>query len=156
MSTPPPGRRRPESLSARPSRLVSGHLGQTGHYQSRGLGKVWIGRLVALDKEDRKAILKKSVKQEKRSAGAYKGSRNAGSGSGWLRKNDVRSETLLIENKFTTGTKSITIKEIDLRELRQRAIIEDRIPILQFDLNNRGYVVLVEDDFLAMIEEQNE
>jgi hypothetical protein len=118
------------------------------------LGKVWIGRLVALDKEDRKAILKKSVKQEKRSAGAYKGSRNAGSGSGWLRKNDVRSETLLIENKFTTGTKSITIKELDLRELRQRAIIEDRIPILQFDLNNRGYVVLVEDDFLAMIEDE--
>ena len=111
---------------------------------------------MALGKEDRKAILKQSVKQEKRSAGAYKGSRIAGSGSGWLRKNDVRSETLLIENKFTTGTKSITIKELDLRELRQRAIIEDRIPILQFDLNNRGYVVLVEDDFLAMIEEQNE
>lgn len=111
---------------------------------------------MAQDKESRKAILKTSIKQEKRSANSYKGSRNAGSGSGWLRKNDVRSETLLIENKFTTGTKSITIKEVDLRELRQRAIIEDRIPILQFDLNNRGYVVLVEDDFIAMIEEQND
>jgi Ulp1 family protease len=111
---------------------------------------------VTFGAEDRKAINKKSLKQEQRSAGAYKGSRNAGSGSGWLRKNDVRSETLLIENKLTIGTKSITIKEVDLRELRERAIIEDRIPVLQFDLNNRHYVVLIEDDFLAMIEETND
>jgi hypothetical protein len=102
----------------------------------------------------RRDILKKSVKQEKRSAGAYKGSRNAGSGSGWLRKNDVRSESLLIENKLTIGTKSITLKNIDLVELRERAILEDRIPVLQFDLNGRHYVVLVEDDFLSMIEDQ--
>jgi hypothetical protein len=103
--------------------------------------------------DDRRDILKKSVKQEKRSAGAYKGSRNAGSGSGWLRKNDVRSESLLIENKLTIGTKSITLKNIDLVELRERAILEDRIPVLQFDLNGRHYVVLVEDDFLSMIDE---
>lgn len=103
--------------------------------------------------DDRRAILKKSVKQEKRSAGAYNGSRNAGSGSFWLRKNDVRSKDLLIENKLTIGTKGITIKEVDLRELRERAIIEDRIPVLQFDLNGRHYVVLVEDDFLEMINE---
>jgi hypothetical protein len=103
--------------------------------------------------DDRRDILKKSVKQEKRSAGSYKGSRNAGSGSGWLRKNDVRSETLLIENKLTIGTKSITLKHIDLTELRERAILEDRIPVLQFDLNGRHYVVLVEDDFLSMIED---
>jgi hypothetical protein len=106
--------------------------------------------------DDRRDILKKSVKQEKRSAGAYKGSRNAGSGSGWLRKNDVRSESLLIENKLTIGTKSITLKNIDLVELRERAILEDRIPVLQFDLNGRHYVVLVEDDFLSMIEDHND
>jgi hypothetical protein len=102
-------------------------------------------------KDDRKDILKKSLKQEKRSASNYRGSRNAGSGSGWLRKNDVRSEILLIENKLTTATKSITLKAVDLKELRERAILEDRIPVLQFDINNRSYVVLVEDDFLAMI-----
>jgi hypothetical protein len=103
--------------------------------------------------DDRRAILKKSVKQEKRSANHYKGSRNAGSGSGWMRKNDVRAEQFLIENKLTIGTKSITLKDIDLRELRERAIIEDRTPVLQFDLNGRRYVVLVEDDFLTMIDE---
>lgn len=110
---------------------------------------------MTLGADDRKGIIKKSRKQEKRSAGAYNGSRNAGSGSFWLRKNDVRSTEFLIENKLTIGTKSITLKEVDLRELRERAIIEDRIPILQFDLNGRHYVVLVEDDFLAMIEDND-
>jgi hypothetical protein len=54
---------------------------------------------------------------------------------------------------LTIGTKSITLKNIDLVELRERAILEDRIPVLQFDLNGRHYVVLVEDDFLSMIDE---
>lgn len=108
---------------------------------------------MVLGRDEKKEILKKSRKQEQRSAKVYRGSRNAGSGSGWLRKNDVRSEQLLIENKLTTATKSITLKEVDLRELRQRAIVEDRIPVLQFDLAGRNYVVLVEDDFLELINE---
>ena len=49
--------------------------------------------------------------------------------------------------------KTITIKELDLRELRLRAIAEERVPILQFDLANRNYVILTEDDFLEMIGE---
>lgn len=102
--------------------------------------------------DERRGILKKSRKQEERSANTYRGSRNAGSGSGWLRKNDVRSEHLLIENKLTVGTKSITLKEVDLRELRERAILEDRVPVLQFDLNGRNYVVLIEDDFVELID----
>lgn len=101
--------------------------------------------------EDKREIMKTSRKQEKRTAGTYNGSRNAGSGSGWMRKNDVRSVEFLFENKFTTNKKSITLKEVDLRELTERAIIEDRTPVLQFDLANRRYVVLVEDDFVEMI-----
>ena len=101
--------------------------------------------------EDRRDILKKSKKQEKRSADTYRGSRNLGSGNGWLRKNDVRAEQFLIENKLTIGTKSITIKAVDLKELRERAILEDRVPVLQFDLSGRHYVVLLEDDFLSLI-----
>jgi hypothetical protein len=101
--------------------------------------------------DERRQIMKTSRKQEKRTAKTYSGSRNAGSGSFWLRKNDVRSVEFLFENKFTTNTKSITLKEVDLRELVERAIIEDRTPVLQFDLANRKYVVLVEDDFLELI-----
>lgn len=90
-----------------------------------------------------------SRRQEDRTAKTYRGSRNAGSGSGWIRKNDVRSHDFLIENK-TTGNKSYTIKSTDLRDLVQRAILEDRVPILQFDLGGRSYVILTEDDFLEM------
>lgn len=100
--------------------------------------------------DERKNILKKSLKQEKRTADTYKGSRNAGSGNGWMRKNDVRTKLFLFENKLTTATKSITIKEVDLRELTERAIIEDRTPVLQFDLAGRRYVILNEDDFVEM------
>ena len=111
---------------------------------------------MTLGADDRKDIMKKSRKQEKRSAATYNGSRNAGSGSFWLRKNDVRSIEFLIENKLTIGKKGITLKEVDLRELRERAIIEDRVPVLQFDLNGRNYVVLVEDDFLAIVDDDKD
>lgn len=103
------------------------------------------------DKLERKAIMKASKKQEQRSANTYRGSRNAGSGSGWLRKNDVRSSDLLIENKLTNNRKSYTVKLSDLVELNQRAIIEDRLPVLQFDLGGKHFVILNEDDFLTMI-----
>lgn len=95
-------------------------------------------------------IMKTSRKQEERTAGKYKGSRNAGSGSGWLRKNDVRSHDFLIENKFTDNKKSYSIKSVELIELRERAILEDRTPVLQFDLNGRNYVILTEDDFITI------
>jgi hypothetical protein len=88
--------------------------------------------------------MKSSKKQEKRTADTYKGSRNARSGAGWLRKNDVRSHEYLIENKLTENKKTITLKEIDLRDLR------DRVPVLQFDLAGRRYVVIGEDDFLEI------
>ena len=98
--------------------------------------------------DDKRKINKASAKQEKRTANSYKGSRNARSGAGWLRKNDVRAENFLIENKLTTGLTQITLKALDLVELRERAIIENRLPVLQFDIGGRRYVVIPEDDFL--------
>jgi hypothetical protein len=100
---------------------------------------------------DHKDIMKASRKQEDRTAGLYKGSRNAGSGSGWMRKNDVRSHDFLFENKLTLNAKSYSIKHIDLRDLVNRAILEDRTPVLQFDLAGKRYVILTEDDFLEII-----
>jgi hypothetical protein len=103
-----------------------------------------------------KQIMKASKKQENRSADIYKGSRNAGSGSGWLRKNDVRTSNLLIENKLTNNLKSYSIKIADLNELSQRAIIEDRMPVLQFDLGGKHFVVINEDDFRMLIGADND
>lgn len=102
--------------------------------------------------DEKREILRKSKRQERRTADTYRGSRNAGSGSGWLRKNDVRTTEFLFENKLTINTKSISLKEVDLRELTERAIVEDRTPVLQFDLAGRRYVVLNENDFLELID----
>jgi len=109
--------------------------------------------ILGRDPDKTRKLLKKSKKQEIRTADTYKGSRNARSGAGWMRKNDVRSHSFLIENKLTANLKGITLKSMDLVELRERAILEDRTPVLQFDCGGRRYVVLAEDDFLEMISE---
>jgi len=101
-------------------------------------------------------ILKASLKQEKRTAKAYNGGRNAMSGAGWIRKADVKSEQFMIECKLKMdpNAKSYSIKAVDMRDLVSRAILDDRIPVLQIDLAGKRYVVLVEDDFLAMMGEE--
>jgi len=72
------------------------------------------------------------------------------SGAGWVRKNDVRTIDLLVENKFT-DKKSYSIVSQEMVKLSRTAILEDRIPVLQVDLGGRSYVVLLENDFLEMI-----
>lgn len=100
---------------------------------------------------------KKSIKQEKRTAESYKGSRNAMSGAGWVRKADVRTEDFMIENKLKMdpNAKSYSIKAVDMRDLTKRARLEGRIPLLQIDLAGHRYVVLAEDDFLEMIDAED-
>mgnify|MGYP004102756529 FL=1 len=95
-------------------------------------------------------INRRSKKQEERTAEKYNGSRNVMSGAGWVRKNDVRTIDLLVENKFT-DKKSYSIVSQEMVKLSRTAILEDRIPVLQVDLGGRSYVVLLENDFLEMI-----
>lgn len=95
-------------------------------------------------------INRRSKKQEERTAERYNGSRNVMSGAGWVRKNDVRTIDLLVENKFT-DKKSYSIVSQEMVKLSRTAILEDRIPVLQVDLGGRSYVVLSENDFLEMI-----
>lgn len=105
------------------------------------------------DPDRHKRIMKKSRKQEASAAKVYNGSRQPGSGAGWVRKNDVRSENLLLECKLTENLKTYTVKYSDLRELEIRAIQEDRLPVLQFDIAGRQYVILTQDDFLGFIDD---
>ena len=95
-------------------------------------------------------INKRSKKQEERTADKYNGSRNVMSGAGWVRKNDVRTEDLLVENKFI-DKQSYSIKSHEMVKLERTAILEDRIPVLKVDLGGRSYVVLLENDFMEMI-----
>jgi hypothetical protein len=94
-----------------------------------------------------------SAAQEHRTAERYRGSRNAGSGAGWVRKGDVRTQDFMIENKLKMDpdAKSYSLKAVDLRDLVKRARLEGRIPLMQIDLAGREYVVLTEDDFMEIM-----
>jgi hypothetical protein len=94
---------------------------------------------------------KESQKHEKRLANKVGGSRNAASGALWSRKGDVRSDDLLIEHKWT-GKKSFSLKADVLEKIVREAILESRMPVLGVSLNNKNYVLLIEDDFLEMRE----
>jgi len=94
---------------------------------------------------------KQSQKHEKRLAKLVGGSTTAASGAFWSRKGDVRSDDLLIEHKWT-GKKTKTIKAEELEKITTEAIIDGRTPVFGISLNNKNYVILVEDDFIEMRE----
>jgi hypothetical protein len=92
---------------------------------------------------------KESKKHEDRLAKAVGGQRIAASGAFWSRKGDVRSKDLLIEHKWT-GKATVTIKATVLEKIVTEAILDSRMPVLGFSLNNENYVMLTEDDFLEL------
>jgi hypothetical protein len=92
---------------------------------------------------------KESKKHEDRLAKAIGGQRTAASGAFWSRKGDVRSKDLLIEHKWT-GKATVTIKATVLEKIVTEAILDSRMPVLGFSLNNENYVMLTEDDFLEL------
>lgn len=92
---------------------------------------------------------KQSKKHEARLAKKVGGKRNAGSGSFWNRKGDVRSTDLLIEHKWT-GKASFTVKAAVLEKIIKEAILESRMPLLGISLNNNNYILLTEDDFMEL------
>lgn len=91
-----------------------------------------------------------SVKQEKALARATTGQVSSGSGSGWLRKSDVRSDNHLWEAKRTDG-KSISIKLDDWIKNRRYAWEQGRTPAMHLEIGTTRLVVLEEDDFLELI-----
>ena len=98
---------------------------------------------------------KESQKHEKRIAKAIGGKTTAASGALWSRKGDVRSETLLIEHKWT-GKKSKTIQSAELRKITTEAIIDGRLPVFGIHLDGEDYVILMETDFLEMWNKLND
>lgn len=92
--------------------------------------------------------------QEKRVAALRGGTLSAGSGNQWRHKNDVRERDILWEMKRTSNPKQITIKATDLEDLRTNAKLEGRLPVLHVELGKRRCVILLEDDFLELVEDR--
>lgn len=98
--------------------------------------------------------LKLSRKQEQATAKAVNGRVQPGSGSGWVHRNDVRSDELLIENKRTDNERSITIKADDLRQLRINATRLGRVGVMEFYLGGHNYIILHRDDFAGYVDDE--
>lgn len=95
---------------------------------------------------------KQSQAHEKRLAKLVGGQPTAASGAFWSRKGDVRSAELLIEHKWT-GAKSKTISAAELEKIRKEAIMDGRMPVFGIHLNGKNYVILDENDFIEVFDE---
>lgn len=96
--------------------------------------------------------IKRSRKQEARGAKRYGGSVNSGSGNGWVRKNDVRTEDLSIEYKSTLS-KQFTLRLNELAQARRYALLEDRMMVFGIEIKGENFVVLDDNDFHEMLEQ---
>lgn len=102
------------------------------------------------------ADVKDSQRQEKALARKLGGSVNSGSGNGWKRKGDVRTEEELFELKITDA-KSYSLKDAELNKNYEQALVDGRIPVFMVEFKSTGnsWVVLSKDDYLALREEAN-
>jgi hypothetical protein len=96
--------------------------------------------------------LKRSRRQEKEGMERFGGVRNPRSGARWDRRNDGRTSFELVEFKRTDNQRCITINYTDLVELHRHAVVEDRIPVLGFDLGGDHFVVLPEREYFELSE----
>ena len=94
--------------------------------------------------------MKEWEREERRLARRRGGAQTGGSGSGWRRRNDVREEGILWEQK-TTGKTQYTIKESDWENLRKNATLDGLIPMMHITLGTkkRRLIVIEEGDFDA-------
>lgn len=90
--------------------------------------------------------LKKSQRQEKRLAARYDGLTSAGSGNGWVRKNDVRTADLSIEAKYT-DKKSYSLKQDDLHKGEKYALVDGREFAFMVSFSGEEWVVIREADY---------
>jgi len=99
------------------------------------------------------ATLKDSQKQERTLARKLGGSVNSGSGNGWVRKGDVRSDNELWELKITSA-KSYPLKDAELEKNSTQALIDGRIPIflVEFKTSGNSWVIMSRDDYFELRE----
>lgn len=100
------------------------------------------------------ATTKDSQRQEKALARKLGGSVNSGSGNGWIRKGDVRTEEELFELKITSA-KSYSLKDAELEKNYEQALVDGRIPIfmVEFKTTGNAWVIMSKDDYLTLREE---
>lgn len=95
--------------------------------------------------------MKASQRQEKRVAMRTSGKVQPGSGSGYMRKGDVRSFLQLIECKTTTK-QSYSLKRAVLDKIEKEALLDGRDFVLALEIDGREYAVMAFDYFQTLTE----
>lgn len=90
--------------------------------------------------------LKRSRLQESRAARDYGGSTTPASGSQWHSKGDVKTPDFLIECKTTRFT-SYNLTSYTWRKISQEAVLENRTPAMEIEVDGLTLVVLDKEDF---------
>lgn len=100
------------------------------------------------------ATIKDSQRQEKALSRQVGGTVNSGSGNGWIRKGDVRTEEELFELKITSA-KSYSLKDAELEKNYEQALVDGRIPVfmVEFKTTGNAWVIMTKDDYLTLREE---
>lgn len=93
--------------------------------------------------------LDKSRAQERKGAALHGGSVNSGSGNGTWRKNDVRTEDLSLEYKYT-DKKSYSLKVDDLLKAETHAILDGREMVFGISFAGEDFVVMRETYFAEL------
>lgn len=104
-----------------------------------------------MDDRTRRQIWRLSAAQETSVAKDYRGARTPGSGSGARIRGDVRSHRFLFECKTTLAKTRIVLLLADLKLVERRALTQDRVPVLTFDINGSRYHVLTDADFAEIM-----
>lgn len=105
-------------------------------------------------REERMQTLKKSQRQERAAAKRYGGQVNPGSGNGWVHKNDVRTDVLSIEAKYT-DKKQYTLKLDDLHTAEKIALVDGRDVIFLISFSGEEFCVVREADYRDLYERVN-
>jgi len=102
------------------------------------------------------ATYKDSQKQERTLARKLGGTVNSGSGNGWIRKSDVRTEEELWELKITSA-KSYSLKDAELEKNANQALVDGRMPVflVEFKSSGNSWVILSKEDYITLRKEAN-
>ena len=100
-------------------------------------------------REIRRRILA-SRAQEARGAKAHGGRVTPGSGNGG-KKGDVRTPTTVVEYK-RTDKRQISVRSDDLEKVFQEALSVGRRPVFGIEVGGKNYVIMLEGDYLELVE----
>jgi hypothetical protein len=89
---------------------------------------------------------KNSRRQESGLAKRYGGTVTPGSGNGWVKKNDVRTDTVSFEAKYTEK-KQFTLKQADLHTAEKHALLDGRDAVFIISFAGEEWAVLREEDY---------